>query len=93
LKNVAPLRRGERWPRAAFSNDDGRFSNDLSTWPKRMKARPLHEFLSDDVVPLSARATAGFLKRTEISSLRFRPGFIAALRAHLNRMERADRGR
>jgi DNA (cytosine-5)-methyltransferase 1 len=40
--------------------------------------------------PLSARATRGFLSRTERSSLRFVPGFIERLRRHLQRVEKGS---
>jgi DNA (cytosine-5)-methyltransferase 1 len=37
---------------------------------------------------LSARATAGFLKRAEASRLHFAPGFLDAVRAHLGDMQK-----
>jgi DNA (cytosine-5)-methyltransferase 1 len=42
---------------------------------------------------LSARATRGFLLRTERSSLRFPPGFLDALRRHVVCMEAAPPAR
>lgn len=88
LRNVAPLPAGARWPRAAFNVGDGRYSNDLSKYPRQQTGEPLHEFLSDDREPLSRRATAGFLERTNRSSLNFPTGFLPAIRAHLKKMER-----
>ncbi|GAA4385994.1 hypothetical protein GCM10023147_08560 [Tsukamurella soli] len=44
----------------------------------------------DDVRPLSARAAAGFLKRAEAGSLRFVPGFLDDVAAHLDRMRDSD---
>lgn len=77
------LRAGSRWPRAAYSADGQRFSNQISVWPKALLAAPLAEFLSPNLPLLSARATAGFLGRAARSQLRFPPGFIDALNAHL----------
>ncbi len=89
LRNVAPVRKDRMWPKAAFNVGEGRFSNDLSKWPKHYKAKHLHEFLADEPALLTRRAAAGFLERTRRSSLRFPPGFITAIEAHLGRMERA----
>ena len=46
----------------------------------------LEAFLRYPPTLLSAKATAGFLKRTEIAKLRFPPGFINALRKHLEQV-------
>jgi hypothetical protein len=43
-------------------------------------------FLRYEGSPLSAKATSGFLRRTEIAKLRFPPGFIQALKEHLQKM-------
>lgn len=91
LQNVAPVRTDRMWPNAAFNVGEGRFSNDLSKWPKHYKAKHLHEFIDDEPALLTRRATAGFLDRTKQSSLRFPPGFIKAVEAHLRRMERLER--
>jgi len=90
LRNVAPLRRDRMWPKAAFNVGEGRFSNELSEWPKHYKAKHLHEFIAAEPALLSRRATAGFLNRTRKGSLRFPPRFIKAVEAHLRRMERAE---
>jgi hypothetical protein len=47
---------------------------------------------ADDAIVrrLSARATRGFLARTERSTLRFVTGFQDCLRAHLSKMEKND---
>lgn len=81
-----PLRKGERWPRAAWNLGAGRYSADVTSWPVQRKASPLHEFLSHEPKPLSLRATAGFLERTSRSSLRFAPGFLQRVAAHLQAM-------
>ncbi len=76
------------WPKAARYDGARRIAVDIGPHPVWLKRPPLHKFLAYDGVPLSARATAGFLSRAEESSLRFVPGFLAAVRAHLRRMER-----
>lgn len=85
LKGVEPLIRKGAWPDAAWNVGDGRFTARVSAWPRRMKCRPLAEFLTLPGKALSPRATAGFLERTKKGSLRFPSGFIAALEAHLAR--------
>ncbi len=45
----------------------------------------LRDFLTDSRL-LSARATAGFLRRTTMGNLRFPPGFLADMESHLDRM-------
>jgi DNA (cytosine-5)-methyltransferase 1 len=45
----------------------------------------LRFFLTDTQL-LSARATAGFLRRTGMGSLRFPAGFLDDVQAHLDRM-------
>jgi DNA (cytosine-5)-methyltransferase 1 len=82
---MMPLFPGMKWPSAAWNVGDGRFTTELSMWPVRKEPKLLHEFIaeSDD---LSPRATAGFLSRTQRSSLRFPPGFLDAVRRHLDRV-------
>lgn len=53
----------------------------------------LSEFLQHQGVPLSARATNGFLLRARAGSLRFRPGFLEALDAHYEHMRSASDSR
>jgi len=85
-----PLELASSWPQAAWNVGSGRFSAPISAWPLRRGSKGLHEFLEYEPRPLSIRATAGFLKRTEVSSLRFPDGFIERLRAHLLDMQRAE---
>ncbi len=82
---VMPLFPGARWPNVAWNVGEGRFTTQLSMWPARRPQRLLHEFLRE-TEPLSPRATAGFLSRTRKSSLRFAPGFLEAVRRHLDRV-------
>jgi DNA (cytosine-5)-methyltransferase 1 len=76
-----------RWPKAARFDGDRRQRVEIGTFPIWRKRLPLAEFLEFDGKPLSARATRGFLSRTERSTLRFAPGFRERLRGHLRRME------
>lgn len=89
------LPEGTPWPDAAWNVGQGRFAANLSRWPFHRAASPLHKFLKYPPKPLSAKATAGFLSRTEVSSLRFPEGFIERLKRHLESLESAapSRGR
>lgn len=81
------LDHGARWPRAARYDGDRRWAVDIGSCPVWTDRPPLAEFLQFEGKPLSARATRGFLSRTQRSSLRFVPGFLEAVRAHLARVE------
>lgn len=76
-----------RWPKAARFDGDRRYAVSVNAYPQ-WRARPaLTKFLKYGGKPLSARATRGFLSRTERAALRFADGFQDRLRAHLFRME------
>jgi DNA (cytosine-5)-methyltransferase 1 len=76
-----------RWPRAARFDGKRRFAVSINAYPE-WKTRPaLIDFLRHPGKPLSARATRGFLSRTERATLRFAVGFQDRLREHLYRME------
>jgi DNA (cytosine-5)-methyltransferase 1 len=78
-----PREQGRRWPVAAYGVGGRRQAVDVSKWPVQERFTPLGEFLKYPTRELSERATAGFLKRTRRSSLRFPHGFIDAVEAHL----------
>lgn len=82
-----PLATDGRWPKAARFDGETRRAVAINAYPRWGERAPLHKFLRYPGKPLSARATRGFLSRTERSTLRFAPGFQDALRAHLARME------
>lgn len=82
-----PLAAGERWPRAARFDGDARRRVEIGAFPVWRDREPLAEFLRHPGKPLSARATRGFLSRTDKGTLRFVPGFRERLRRHLARME------
>lgn len=73
----------DAWPSAAWFDGARRYSSELGTWPVQRKAVSLEDFLKYPGVPLSERATAGFLKRYLSSRLVIRADFVAALEAHL----------
>jgi DNA (cytosine-5)-methyltransferase 1 len=80
------LKPGSRWPIAAWGGGDVVYSADISSWPRHELRQSLAEFLDFPTLPLSERATAGFLSRTRRSQLRFPDGFIADLERHLERV-------
>jgi len=79
-----------RWPKAGRFDGAGRLGVEIGSFPVWHARPPLADFLIHGGAPLSARATRGFLGRTERSSLRFVDGFQEALRAHLNQVEAGD---
>lgn len=81
------LPRSGRWPRAARFDGRDRRAVEIGMYPVWRDRLHLADFLQFDGKPLSARATRGFLSRTERSGLRFVPGFLDRLRRHLHRME------
>lgn len=84
--NDPVLRRRGAWPRAAWGMNGERHVAHVSAWPVVTPRKPLAEFLKYEPELLSVRATAGFLERASRSTLRFPPGFLNAIRAHLERM-------
>lgn len=75
------------WPRAARFDGKKRSGVAINGYPV-WEARPsLVEFLRYPGKQLSARATRGFLSRTERAKLRFAEGFQDRLRIHLRRVE------
>ncbi|MEU0503818.1 DNA (cytosine-5-)-methyltransferase [Nocardia sp. NPDC005998] len=80
-----PLPPGRPWPVAAWGRAGAAYRVPVSTWPVHEPYEDLHHFLTDARL-LSARATAGFLRRTGMGNLRFPPGFLADVESHLDRM-------
>jgi DNA (cytosine-5)-methyltransferase 1 len=73
-----------RWPTAAWGGHGKAWASPLSMWPVQEPYSHLLDVLDlDRAVPLSPRATAGFLSRAERSTLRFDPDFLVALKEHL----------
>ncbi|MEV0106642.1 DNA (cytosine-5-)-methyltransferase [Nocardia sp. NPDC050799] len=80
-----PLPPGSPWPGAAWGRAGAAFEVPISPWPAHDPYEDLRFFLTDTQL-LSARATAGFLRRTGMGSLRFPAGFLDDVQAHLDRM-------
>jgi DNA (cytosine-5)-methyltransferase 1 len=73
-----------RWPTTAWGGAGDAWASPLSMWPVVQPYTHLLDLIDPNTaVPLSARATAGFLSRTERSSLRFESDFLVALKDHL----------
>lgn len=87
VEDARRLPKGSPWPDAAWNVGDGRYTANVSAWPKQPKRRDLADFLRHEPDPLSMKATAGFLSRAAKSTLRFAPGFLDALASHLDRMQ------
>lgn len=85
-RDGATLEDGARWPRAARFDGGVRRAVEISDFPQWLQREPLHCFLNHPGRPLSARASAGFLARTQRGTLRFHPGFREAVAAHLEAM-------
>jgi DNA (cytosine-5)-methyltransferase 1 len=73
------------WPPAAWGQNGAAHRARVSMWPVRTAQADLEDYLTDPKA-LSARATAGFLRRAEAGNLRFAPGFLDDVRRHLGRM-------
>lgn len=76
-------------PRAARYDGRTRYEVRISADPLGIRPRALATFLEGPLEPLSSKATAGFYSRTARAKLRFEPGFIDAIKAHLQRMDTA----
>ena len=74
------------WPLAAWGRRGERHAVRITTYPKREPYRDLADFFEYPLAPLSAKATAGFLRRARASSLHFVDGFLDGLEAHLRMM-------
>lgn len=72
-----------RLPRAARFDGLKRYTVEIGPDPLGIRPPGLADFLEHEGALLSPRATAGFLNRTYVAKLRFAPGFIDAVQAHL----------
>lgn len=80
-----PLAPGDAWPGAAWGAHRKVYRVHESQWPVHDPYEDLGDFLEDARL-LSARATAGFLRRARSGNLRFVPGFLDDVENHLDRM-------
>ena len=83
---VRPLVSTKSWPTAAWNLGNGRVQVEASEWPVKRTYQSLDNFLRHPLVPLSIKATSGFLGRAERGGLRFPPDFLKTLRDHLATM-------
>jgi DNA (cytosine-5)-methyltransferase 1 len=74
------------WPKAAWGRKGKVYRAQVSQWPRHDAYQHLSDFLWFEKLPLSQRATAGFLSRAEASTLRFPQGFLDAVARHLQRV-------
>jgi DNA (cytosine-5)-methyltransferase 1 len=79
--------KGDKWPHAAWGKAGERHEVDATMWPVARKRPHLLDFLEHEGKPLSVRATAGFLERTERSNLRISEDFLLDAKAHLVSMD------
>ena len=78
-----PFPSNGKLPKAARYDGKRRHLVDISADPLALPRLHLHQFLRFPGVPLSVRATQGFFDRTQRASLKFKTGFIDAVRSHL----------
>ena len=71
-------------PKAARFDGTSRHAVDISTDPIGIRAPSLEAFLQFPPDPLSVKATAGFLSRTRVATLRFADGFIESVERYLD---------
>jgi DNA (cytosine-5)-methyltransferase 1 len=86
--DVRPMKGHRHWPTAAWNVGQGRCTVAASEWPMHKPRPNLAAFLRHEPTLLSAKATSGFLSRTKVATLRFPPGFLSAIRRHLDSMTR-----
>ncbi|WP_067649257.1 DNA cytosine methyltransferase [Nocardia harenae] len=85
LPDGTELATGQPWPSAAWGRAGRAYRAPVSTWPVHQPYEGLADYLTGSRL-LSARATAGFLRRTGMGTLRFPPGFLDDVETHLDRM-------
>ncbi|WP_280502451.1 DNA cytosine methyltransferase [Nocardia farcinica] len=85
IPHAEPIDPGKPWPIAAWGRAGNAYRVPVSTWPVQEPYEDLKNFLTDSRL-LSARATAGFLRRAGMGNLRFPEGFLDDVSGHLDRM-------
>ena len=76
------------WPSAAWGYKGQRGRSDVSEWPVAVPSAHLSAFLEHKVIPLSKKATAGFLSRLLKSNLRYEEAFRRDLAYHVKNVEK-----
>lgn len=86
-----PLDRSRPWPDAAFGTVSGQWRSTASDHPVRARPTGLAQVLTvASTTPLSARASAGFLRRVRDSGTRIDPRLLADLHDHERTMRQND---
>jgi len=80
---IQPLPTTGGWPSAAWSYKGQRSKAQVSDWPIALPRAHLASFLKRDVVPLSKKATSGFLSRLVKSKLKYEEAFRLDLIHHV----------
>lgn len=75
------------WPSAGWGMKGVRARCDVSEWPVHVEGEHLAAFLRYRVMPLSKKATSGFLTRLRKSNLRYDAAFEADLSYHVESFE------
>ena len=80
-RHYRPLKSREKWPICAWCIDgSSRWTDDeITPFPVQRSCPPIHDFLGDQVQPLSKKALMGFTSRLKKSSLNSPENFIPAL--------------
>lgn len=76
------------WPSAAWGLGGKRGRSRVSEWPTTVPSEHLSAFLKHKVMPLSNKATSGFLSRLVKSTLRYEEAFRLDLAHHAENVER-----
>lgn len=85
--NVRRLNDHDRWPSAACGTNGERWAVDVSLWPTQEPYQHLSDLVNlSKATPLSARATTGFYRRTQESTLNFEPNFLSDVHQHAAHM-------
>lgn len=82
---VSKPHRSKKWPKAAFKDVNGiMYSVDVSPYPLGVNYTPILQFLSQPLIPLSLKATLGFLSRVRQSTLiKYPQTFVESLNIYL----------
>jgi DNA (cytosine-5)-methyltransferase 1 len=85
--SAKPFDRLTKWPEAGWGKIGEAWRADVSAWPQSRKYAHLSEVVSlESAIPLSYRATTGFLSRLVGSGVQCPEGFIFDLQEHRNYM-------
>jgi DNA (cytosine-5)-methyltransferase 1 len=81
-----PMRSGSSWPAAGWGRNGDAYAAPVTAWPIHNEQPDLADFLAFPLQPLSKRATSGFLRRLQGSTLRVPYEFRCDLSQHIKRM-------